>query len=265
MRILALLPDDSERALRRALSPLDTLRRVLTAGALAESALADGVNAVVFDPTMLTAAEWVEARVLLEDVSIPVLLYSSLSTASAPRLVEASAVGVHEMLLRGVDDDEVTVRRRLESLLTPEPPAALLSQLAPSILMLPAKLQSVTVPLFCAAPIPRWVEEMAHAAGMPRRSIDRWMERADIGGTATLLDVARLARVWAPIVDRHEPAAAVAVRHGYRRLRILADHTARIVGVAPSGLGAVLSRGAFVSRLAAHAIRNQVISRGDRI
>jgi hypothetical protein len=223
------------------------------------------VDAVVFDPTILSATEWAEARALLEDASIPALLYAPLSTASAPRLVEASAVGVHEMLLRGVDDDEATVRRRLESLRTPEPPAAVLSRLAPSLLLLPPQLQSVTVPLFCAAPIPRWVEELALTAGMPRRSIDRWMERADIGGSATLLDVARLARVWAPIVDRRESAADVAVHHGYRRIRILADHTSRILGVSPSALGVGLSRGAFVDRLAAHASRNQVFSRGDRI
>lgn len=256
MRIVTLLPDDSERALRRVLSPSDTTRRAPDGGALAELARAERVDAVVFDPTAMSAAEWAAARALLEDASIPVLLYAPLTTASAPRLVEASAVGVHEMLLRGVDDDEATVRRRLESLRTPEPSAAVLSRLAPSMLRLPAHLQSVAVPLFCAAPIPRWVEELAHAAGMPRRSIDRWMERVDIGGTATLLDVARLARVWSPIVERHESAAEVATRHGYRRFRILADHTTRIVGVSPSALGVAISRGAFVDRLTAHALRN---------
>ncbi len=256
MRILALLPDDSELALRRVLRPSDTLRRVLTADALAESARTERVDAVVFDPTMLAVEEWAEARTLLEDVSIPVLLYAPLSTECAPRLVEASAVGVHELLLRGVDDDAVTVRRRLESLLHPEPPAAVLSQLAPQMVVLPARLQSVAVPLFCAAPIPRWVEELAHAAAMPRRSIDRWMARAEISGTATLLDVARLARAWSPIVDRRESAAEVAVRLGYGRIRILADHTDRIVGAAPSALGAGMSRGAFVARLVAHARRD---------
>lgn len=256
MRILSLLPDDSERALRRALSPSDTMRRVLTVDALTESARVERVDAVVFDPTTLGTAEWTDARALLEDVSIPVLLYAPLSAESAPRLIEASAIGVHELLLRGVDDDAVTVRRRLESLLRPEPPAAVLSQLAPQMVVLPARLQSATVPLFCAAPVPRWVEELAHTAGMPRRSIDRWMARAEIHGTATLLDVARLARAWSPIVDRNESAGEVAVRLGYGRIRILADHTNRIVGVAPSELGVGIARGAFVARLVAHAVRN---------
>lgn len=255
MRILALLPDDSERALRRVLNPSDTLRRVLTVPSLTASVRAEQVDAIVFDPTTLGPAEWTEACSLLEDVSLPVLLYAPLSPTHAPRLVQASAVGIHEMLLRGVDDDPVTVRRRLESLRTPEPPAAVLSQIAPHMVKLPARLQSVIVPLFCSAPIPRWVEGVALAAGMPRRSMDRWMSRAEIGGTATLLDVARLARVWAPLVGRREAAAEVAVRHGYRRMRILADHTDRIVGVSPSELGASLTRDDFVDRLAAHAMR----------
>lgn len=255
MRILALLPDDSERTLRRVLNPSDTMRRVHTVSSLTESVRGERVDAIVFDPTTLGGAEWAEACALLEDVSLPVLLYAPLSPMHAPRLIQASAVGVHEMLLRGVDDDPATVRRRLESLKRPEPPAAVLSQIAPHMVTLPARLQSVIVPFFCAARIPRWVEAVAQAAGMPRRSIDRWMARAAIGGTATLLDVARLARVWAPLAERRESAAEVAVRHGYLRMRILADHTNRIVGVSPSALGTSLSREAFVARLAAHAMR----------
>ena len=210
---------------------------------------AEQVDAIVFDPTTLGSAEWTEACSLLEDVSLPVLLYAPLSPTHAPRLVQASAVGVHEMLLRGVDDDPATMRRRLESLREPEPPAAVLSQIAPHMVKLPAQLQSVIVPLFCSARIPRWVEGVALAAGMPRRSIDRWMARAEIGGTATLLDVARLAAVWVPLVERREAAAA-----SHLSLERASTYPDITVGVTVGREGATEARERLIHILTTHRV-----------
>ena len=81
------------------------------------------------------------------------------------------------------------------------------------------------------------------------------MYRAGLSGTAAVLDVARLARVWSQLVDGRMTQSDVAVRHGYRRMRMLAEHARRIVGVSPSYFGTRLSADEFVNRLAQHAIR----------
>jgi hypothetical protein len=193
---------------------------------------------------------------MLASPDLPVLLYAQLTETSVQRIVAASGIGVHEVLLRNVDDDPAAIRRRLETLGAPAPPARVLAGLAEHLGELPAQLQGVTVPLFCAGPVPRWADDVARAAGIPRRSIDRWMSRAGLAGTATLLDVARLARVWAPIVDRGLPPAEVAVTGGFRRARMLAGHARRIVDCSPTLLGTRLTADEFVRRLVRHARRD---------
>ena len=82
------------------------------------------------------------------------------------------------------------------------------------------------------------------------------MFRAGLAGTAALLDTARLARVWAPLVDGGMSQAEIAARAGYRRVRMLAVHSRRIVGVSPAYFGSRLSADEFVQRLAQHAVRD---------
>jgi hypothetical protein len=255
MRVLAFLPDESFHALTRALGPSDAVARLADLEALGRAVSSPRVDAIVVDPVSFSEKEWTQARQLLSVPHAPVLIYSRLDQASVQRVVAASAVGVHEVLLRELDDDPSALRRRLETLRRPPASAQLLSRLAPRIGALPPLLQGATLPLFCAAPVPRWADDLARTARMSRRSVDRWMGHAGLAGTATVLDVARLARIWSPIVVQKVPAAEVAVRGGYRRLRMLALHTRRIVGASPTLLESELSESEFVSRLARYAMR----------
>ena len=145
---------------------------------------------------------------------------------------------------------------KLESLGTPAPPSRVLATLAGRIERLPHVLQRATVPLFCSVPVPRWADDIAQQADVPRRSVDRWMYRAGLSGTAAVLDVARLARTWVPLVAGRMTQGEVAVRNGYCRMRMLAVHARRIVGVSPAYFGTRLSADEFVNRLAQHAIRD---------
>ena len=254
MRVLALLPDDSLRALQRALGKQDVIARAIDVGSLTRG-VTDDVDAVVVDPSMLSDAEWARVRPVLESPAVPVMLYAPLDATTVRRVIAASAVGVHELLLRNVDDDPAAIRIRLEKLRSPTPPARVLARLAERIANLPDSVQRATVPLFCAGRVPRWADELARAATLPRRSIDRWMGRAGLSGTASLLDVARLARVWSPLVEQKLPPAVVAGRGGFRRARMLAVHARRIVGVSPAHFGSRLTAEEFVERLERHATR----------
>ncbi len=254
MRILALLPDDSFQALKRALASSDQVARVTDARGLAQSAAAEAA-AVVVDPSILDEADWARVRHVLKAPDVAVLLYARLDGASIQRVVAASGIGVHEVMLRHVDDDPVAIRRRLETVRTPAPPTRVLARLSGRVAQLPMPLQQATVPLFCAGRVPRWADELAEAAQLPRRSIDRWMDRAGLAGTASVLDVARLARSWVPIVDHKRMPSEVALRGGFGRARMLAVHARRIVGVSPAHFGTRISLEQFVERLTAHATR----------
>jgi hypothetical protein len=254
MRVLAFLPDDSFLALKRALGPRDAVGRLTDVTELAKSSTLRA-DAVVIDPTCFDAEQWTRVRQLLSTPKSPVLLYAKLDKESVRRVVAASSIGVHEVLLRDVDDDPVAIRRRLRSLRTPPVQARVLARLAPRIAEMPTPLQGASLPLFCAAPVPRWADDLAMAARMSRRSMDRWMDHAGVSGTAALLDVARLARVWEPIVEQKVAPADVAVAGGYRRLRMLALHTKRLVGASPGLLAQEISEDEFVDRLVLYATR----------
>jgi hypothetical protein len=254
MRVLAFLPDDSFTALKRSLGPRDAVGRLTDVASLSRSSSLRA-DAIVIDPTCFDDDQWTRVRQFLVTPDMPVLLYARLDKDTVRRVVAASAVGVHELLLREVDDDPVAIRRRLETLRKPPAPVRVLSRLAPRIAEMPPPLQGASLQLFCAAPIPRWADDLAHSARMSRRSMDRWMDNAGLAGTAALLDVARLARVWEPIVAEKVAPADVAIAGGYRRLRMLALHSRRLVGVSPALLAKEVSEDEFVDRLVLYATR----------
>jgi hypothetical protein len=255
VRLLTFLPDDSVAALRSALARGHVVTPCTDAASLVAAAGGDHMDAIVLDPAMADDTDWLRLRAVLASPRIPVLLYTRLSPENARWIVAAAALGAHEVMLRDQDDDAASLRARLERLRTPAPPARVMTRIADRLACLPPVLQGVTVPLFCSAPVPRWADAVAREAGVPRRSVDRWMGRAGLAGTATLLDVARLSRVWVPIVVDGTDPAVVAARGGFRRARMLAVHTRRIVGASPSHFGKKLSEDEFVDRLARHALR----------
>lgn len=254
MRLVVLVPDNSLRALQRALGARDVIARAQDAGSLARG-VSDDVDAVVIDPSILSDTEWVRARQVLESPDVPVLLYAPLDSSTVRRIVAASGVGVHDVMLRDIDDDPAAIRRRLDTLRSPAPPTRVLAAISGRIAELPTPLQSATVPLFCAGRVPRWADDLAATAQLPRRSVDRWLGGAGLAGTASLLDVARLARAWVPIVEEELTPTEVAVRGGFRRSRMLAVHARRIVGVSPTHFGVTLDAEEFVARLTRHATR----------
>jgi len=254
MRVVVLVPDNSFRALQRALRARDVIERAHDVGSLARRVSGD-VDAVVIDPSILSDTEWARARQMLESPDLPVLLYAALDASNVRRIVAASGIGVHEVMLRAIDDDPAAIRRRLDTLRSPAPPTRVLSAIAGRIAQLPTLLQSATVPLFCAGKVPRWADGLVAIAQLPRRSVDRWFGSAGLAGTASLLDVARLARAWVPIVEQKLTPTEVAIRAGFGRSRMLAVHARRIVGVSPMHFAVKLNADEFVARLTRYATR----------
>ena len=249
VRILALLPETSRRALEHALQPGQLLSWASDAAAAGLAVRNRQFDALVLDPGTLGDDEFEELVPILGQRVVPVVLYTSLTPANARRIVRAAEIGAHELVLRDVEDAVPLLAHRLRCLVELSPPALLLNRVARRLHRFPDPLRTVSVGLFASGPLPRWVDGLSDATGLARRSIDRWMQRAGIGGAATLLDAARLARVWEPVVDDRLSMAATAHRCGYARSRLLVAHARRLVGVAPAEFGLSLTREKFVLRL----------------
>ena len=250
MRILALLPELPRRALENALGPKRHLSVEKDARLAIRALRQHQCDAVVLDPAVLSADDFEQMLEVLARCTVPVLLYTSLTADAARRVVRLAELGAHELIIRGVDDAPQLVAGKLTTLLSPSAPALLLNRAASRLRAFPEPLQTASVALFGNGPMPRWVNDLTRTTGLGRRTIDRWMERTGINGAASLLDTARMARVWELVVINGESPRAVAHRLGYRRLRLLVTHTRRLVDSSPSELGSRLTLNAFADHLA---------------
>jgi AraC-like DNA-binding protein len=120
---------------------------------------------------------------------------------------------------------------------------------ASHIAAFPPPLQTLSVGLYARGSLPRWVRDIVRETGYGRRTIDRWMSRVGLRGAAALLDTARLAHVWEPLVERGLTSNEAGALCGYTRRRMLNSHAARLVGVPPQQFANTLTRQRFVDRL----------------
>jgi hypothetical protein len=250
MKILALVPDDSRHVLERSLKGPQKLADTAGVKAVATAIREGRCDAVVLDPTMLDSDEFEAVVGAVHKNGVPLMLYTTLSAVSARRVVQAVDGAAHELVLRGADDAPELLQRKLAALVAPSAPAILLSHAASHFRAFPERLQTVSVSLFGRSTLPRWVAGLVKESGFARRTVDRWMHNGGISGAARLLDTARLARVWEPLVERNMTEIEVARRYGYARVRLLNAHVRRITGVLPRELKTHYTRETFGVRLA---------------
>jgi AraC-like DNA-binding protein len=250
MKILALLPDDAREVLEGSLTGEQTLSRAGSSDSVAASLRERRCDALVLDPRMLNDGDFEQVLTALNKSGVPMLMYTTLGGPAAKRIVAAVDGAARELVLRGSDDMPDVLQRRIKALTAPTAPAMLLSKAASHFRAFPEKLQTVSVSLFGRSTLPRWVGGIVKESGLARRTVDRWMHAGGISGPGRLLDAARLARVWEPLVDRGISVEQVAQRYGYGQLRLLTAHSRRMTGVGPLELADHFTRAAFSKRLA---------------
>jgi AraC-like DNA-binding protein len=250
MKILAFLPDDARHVLERSMTSGQRLIKAGGTDAVLATLREHRCDALVLDPVLLDSDDFDLVLRTVQETATPMMLYTALEPVAARRIVKAVQVVARELVLRGADDSPELVQTKLSALVQPSAPAILLSRAASCFRAFPDRLQTVSVGLFGRNTLPRWVNGLVKESGLARRTVDRWMHRGGISGAARLLDTARLARIWEPLVERSRPMSEVAVHCGYARLRLLTAHTRRIAGVSPADLHKKFTRETFAARLA---------------
>src|SRR5665213_1224977 len=201
MRILAVLHPSARRVLENALTGDLRLTKAADPESVAAMLRDHACDALVFDPGLLGAEDFETVMSAVNESGVPMLIYTALGPLAARRIVEAVDHTAREMVLRGSDDMPELLRQKLTALVAPSAPAMLLSAVASHFRVFPEQLQTVSVGLFARVTLPRWVRGIVKETGLPRRTVDRWMDRGGIFGASRLLDVVRFARVWEPLVE----------------------------------------------------------------
>lgn len=210
------------------------------------------VDVAVVDPRADGVLRTGELRaLLLMHPSLPVLMYSSLSAETVHVTAELAPLGLQHVVLRTFDDDALRLRELLERMVVYGVADELLMRLSSRLAEGPVVLGRAVERLFREPQHFGSVNDLAAAADLTRRSLDRWLERQGVASARVLIAVARLARAYHYLRDPGYMAEDVARKMGYASPRLFASQTREATGLNPSVLRQELSQDIFTERLAA--------------
>ena len=227
---------------------------------LAEEARSKSADLVVADPRADGTVRLEELRTVIRAFpSLPVVIYTILAPETLGATVELAKLGVRHVVLRNFDDEP----RRFRDLLERQPAYvmsdAVLASLARPLGMVPAELARAIERLFRVPQQFKGVNDLANAAAMNRRSLDRWLERAGLASARMLVLGARLLRAYFYMQDPGRSLDEVVERLGYGSSRLFARQVRAATGLTPTTLRQRVPPDEFVALLTARLGR-----RGER-
>jgi AraC-like DNA-binding protein len=205
-----------------------------------------------------------ELRQLLERfATLPIVVYTTLSPEALQGVVELAKYGVQHVVLRGFDDEPRRFRALLERLPAYALSERLLESLAEPLCATPPALVRAVERLFRSPQGFHDVGDLAAAAGMTRRSLDRWLDRAGVASAKMLVVGARMLRAYHYMRDPGYLLEDVAAKLGYPTARLFARQMRLVMGVMPSAVRAGIGPEQFVDKLAAAMRQRHRETHGD--
>lgn len=224
------------------------------------------VDVAVIDPRADGRGGAVELQALLSRYpSLPVVLYTALTPESLKATVELAKSGVQHVVLRGFDDEP----RRFRELLERQPAYALsdlvIDRLSEPLAVVPKALSRAIGKLFRAPHMFHDVRDLAEAAQMTRRTVDRSLDRAGLAPARTVVLGARLVRAYFYMRDPGYLLEDVTKKLGYASHRLFARQVREVVGLTPTELRLRVGPEDFVMRLTELlSVRESEVEHGAR-
>lgn len=182
--------------------------------------------------------------------SLPMIVYSVLAAQTLRPLVELGQDGVGQLILYGLDDDPHHLRQVLErqpGILLSE---RLLDRLRRPLARVPSGVAHAVERLVRNPSAFRGVPDVAIAAGVPRRSLYRHLERAGLVSPRELVAGARLLRAYAFLREPSYSLDAVASHVRFTDADAMTHAMKWGVGMTPGRARDRMGPDEFVSRLA---------------
>jgi len=203
--------------------------------ALAEAVRVRPIDVVIVDPRADGALRVDEVATLVERYpSLPVIVYAVLAPEMLQGTVELARAGVRHVVLRGFDDEPRRFRELLERLPSRTLDGIVMEQLRPRLELAPALLRRAILELFESPHLFRGVSDLARAAGMTRRNLDRWLDRLGLASGRMLLMGARTTRAVHYMRDPGFLLEDITRKLGYESPRLFARQVRAITGLSPS-------------------------------
>ncbi len=237
MRVVARVSDFLSTQLRIALNREHDIALARSWGELAEVLRTQPADVVILEPSPVGADELAMLlRLLADHHATPVVVYTSITPEAMRVTVELGRQGVHHVVFRGIDDAPARLRALLEDLAEDVPSSTLWPWVAARLRGSPAPLYRAVEALFRVPHRFSGVADLAEAAGLARRTVERWVMRAGFSSTKSLVVAARVERATHLLRHGRADVGAVAGQLGYPSARLLARQVRLVTGRTPSGL-----------------------------
>ncbi|MDP1858403.1 MAG: hypothetical protein Q8K82_07030 [Gemmatimonadaceae bacterium] len=242
VRVAALVDDATARRLSRALPAKYRLTAAPRARELPTLLASSRSDLILIDPTADDARTEGEhiSRVVREALTAaspaPVLLYVRMEPGSIKSILEYAVVGAVGLLIRGVDDHPAALRVAFETALGGRLQAHVLEVLADRLETLPSGLRDAVRELLWSPEEFRDVEDLARRSGMGRRSVDRWLARADLASARVFLCAAHVGVAYRLLRSPDAQVATVARKLCYASGRALSNDVASVLGCSAAAL-----------------------------
>jgi len=166
--------------------------------------------------------------------SLPVVLYTTLVPAMAGILLTLGRTGIRRAIFARIDDDPVALRAVLRDELSYSTLWQVIDGLAVALHGLSDPVRSVLESALGQPTADFTVDQMAHQAGVNRRTFDRWCARSHLPSPRVVLMLARLLYAHRLLLDPGYTIEDVAIKLGYGKARTLQQHFKEVFGM-PAG------------------------------
>jgi AraC-like DNA-binding protein len=229
----------------RTVQELDTLLTLRPASAAVVDPLAPGLS----DPRMLLP-------IFERHAAVQVVVYTTVTPVAMRGYGMLAGAGVRHLVVRGVDDFPEQFRDLLEALPADTLSGILLTMLEPLLAEVTAPLARALQELFRAPHVMGDINAVARAAGMPRRTFDRALERAGFAPADMLYRTARVVRAYHYMRSTRTRLKDIAIKLGYGTPRALTSEVYLVTGFLPSSLKNELEPEDLLARVAARLWRH---------
>lgn len=237
-----------------------TVYPIATWGELGDAVRRHPVDIAVVDPCADGGAPHQEAirGLRIAAPMVAVLIYTSITGEAMRTMADLMQGGwVRQCILDNFDDEPERFRQVLEELCLPGLEEQVLADLLPIMgaADAPQSLSNAVAQLFRAPLDFRDVEDLARAAGVSRRHLDRSFERMGLASARTMVLAARVLRGYQYSQNPGFSMAEVARRLRYPDWRVFSEHVRTVTGLAPSAFLQKVRPEECVAQLVARLLR----------
>ena len=235
MRHLLLAAVSSERLFR--LRTIDPERfQWLAVGAWAEAVeviRAKPVDIAVVDPLLGTEAPRSHGIERLRQFfpSLPLLVYTELTPATAGVLLELGRAGIRRVVVHRFEDSPGTLKSALLEELEHSAWQQVIQALSGALSDLPSDLRQALVAMLYVPGDGSTVTALAERAQLTRRTCERWFTKVGLPSPRTVMVLTRLLYAHRLLLDPGYTVEDVALKLGYSKTKTLQVHLREIFGL----------------------------------